>query len=82
MTSEIETAIDLIHSDSILYISTNKQSYIKKIKEWQKEFPDLVYINVENPDGSIYCTLPEDWFRFPIPKTKRKNNLKNLDNDN
>ena len=73
---ETETCIDFIHADKVIYISTGRKAYINKIKKWKEKFPNLVNIIKENSDGSIYVSVPKDWFRFPIPSRKDKNNLK------
>ena len=64
----IETCCE--YTDKTLFVSSDHQKWINKIKKLAEQYPDDVEIKnrPEENDGCICATMPSDWLRISPPR--------------
>lgn len=53
-----ENVIEWITGQETIYVTLTQQRFITKVKKLAVKYPNLVIIEGENEDGSIYARLP------------------------
>ena len=66
----IETCCE--YTDKMLFISSDHQKWINRIKRLAEQYPDDVTIKnrPEENDGCICATMPAEWLRIAPPRTR------------
>ena len=64
----IETCCE--YTDKTLFVSSDHQKWINKIRKLADQYPDDVTIKnrPEENDGCICATMPSDWLRISPPR--------------
>lgn len=65
----IETACN--YTDKTMFVSSDQQKWINRIRKLKSEHPEQVRIlyEPEQNDGCIYATVPAEWLRITPPRT-------------
>ena len=61
-----ENMIEWITGDRHIGVTLTDPTYIRKVKELAKKYPDKVKIKAENKDGSIFAHLPKSALKLNI----------------
>lgn len=64
----IETACN--YTDKTMFVSSDQQKWINRIRKLKSEHPEQVKIlyEPEQNDGCIYATVPAEWLRITPPR--------------
>lgn len=57
--------------DKTMYVSSDQQKIINRVRKLAEQYPDQVTIKnqPEQNDGCIYATMPADWLKLSPPRT-------------
>jgi hypothetical protein len=63
-----ENMIEWFTGQRHIGVTLSDPTYIRKVKELAKKYPDKVKIKAENKDGTIYAHLPKSALKLSIIK--------------
>lgn len=66
-----ETVIEFTDVDNVVCVSSSMRSWVTKIKNLLKKYPDDIKLVAANKDGSICVHCPVDWIKVSPPRTGR-----------
>lgn len=61
-----ENMIEWLTGQRHIGVTLTDPTYIRKVKELAKKYPDKVQIKAENKDGSIFAHLPKSALKLSI----------------